>query len=148
MLDPIWPSCPLSFRIVLSEHFCINSGFFSSADTSAFRPLILVLIGVSTCALIVCCIPLRSVSPIFFVSADSFNIGKFSHAILLIVIASSIFPSLIRFERKCLLDSVRWMTLLPPSQKLQSTLLSSVIEGSPPRRVPRKPLLVRFQVVL
>jgi len=49
----------------------------------------LELIGVSICALIVCCIPFRSVSTIFFVSVDSFNMGKLSHAILLIVIASS-----------------------------------------------------------
>lgn len=53
--------------------------------------------------------------------------GKLSHAILLIVSASSIVPSLILFEMNCLLDSVRLMTLLPSSQKLQSTLRSSVI---------------------
>src|SRR5215207_5930268 len=81
MLDPIWPSCVLTFRIVSLEHFCINSGFFSSADISAFRPLILVLIGVSTCALIVSCTPSKSVSTIFFESADSFSFGKFSQAI-------------------------------------------------------------------
>ena len=47
------------FRIVSSEYFCINSGFFSSTDIIVFRLLILALIGVSTCAFIVCCIPCR-----------------------------------------------------------------------------------------
>src|SRR5687768_14732193 len=132
--------------MVSSEHFCINSGFFSSVDISTFSPLILVLIGVSICVLIVCCTPVRSVSTIFFVSADSLSIGKLSHAILLIVIASSIFPSLMRFDRKCLLDSVKLMTLLPPSQKLHRTKpLSSIMKDSSLGGIFRRPLLAHFQ---
>src|SRR5688572_11275806 len=146
MLEEIWFRSPFKFRIVSSEHFCINSGFFSSVDSSAFRPLILVLIGVSICALIVCCTPMRTVSTIFFVSADSFSIGKLSHAILLIVIASSIFPSLMRFERKCLLDSVKWMALFPPSQKLHRTKpLWSIMKDSSLGGIFRRPLPAHFQ---